>query len=110
MVRFSVLMDVKKVATIVRSENTAFVSSEREHLPVRDRGIRSPRFKRSQNIVSQASEFNHNLLWNVLVWCRNEPLLRFVLPNLRFDFRRMSASISPRVHEILSAQSWIRSQ
>lgn len=86
MVRFSVLMDVKKVATIVRNEDTAFVSSEREHLPVRDCGIRSPRFKRSQNIVSEASEFDHNLLCNVLVGVETS--------HYSDSFSRICASIS----------------
>lgn len=60
-------MELKEVATIVRQQDPAVCSGERQHLRIRHGRVCVTGVHRGQYIISEAAQFHHDLKRNVLV-------------------------------------------
>jgi len=62
-----VSVQIQKMATVVREQNSVFRGGECQNLGIRHRGVGPSRVKRSQHIVTETPEFCNDLKGNILV-------------------------------------------
>jgi len=104
------LMELQKVAAIVREQDSLLRSRKGQDVRVRHSCICFPGLKRRENVVAQPAQLRHNLQRNVLVGIEAGQLSRLVLAYLCLNLHCVGTGVVPCVHQVFRSQCGISSE